>query len=123
MDRIIIEMEGTPRPFHFGIGFIGGVLNALDIPFEKFKEAIDRNPFTSIPLMMHESHKLACLIDKTECKLTLGDFYQFIDATGGIGGDPVQTFLAGWRESQSKDAPKQDAEKKKRPKTMAGAKP
>lgn len=112
MDRITIEVDGTPRPFHFGVGFVGAILDTMNIGFDEFQIKVAQNPFSMVPLMMHESHKLACLLDETEPTLTRFDVIRFIDANGGIAGEPVAKFLQGFRASQTRDVPA----KKTRPK-------
>lgn len=115
MDRITIEMDGTPRTFHFGVGFIGAMLEVLDTDIKGFQTAVGKNPFKVVPMMMLEAHKLACWLDEAEPTLTKMDVVRFIDGDGGIPGPNVQKFLAAFGASQNKDTPK--PEKKARPKT------
>ena len=120
MDKIIIEVDGTPRPFHFGVGFIGRILDALDTDIVGFKTEMGKNPFRIIPLMMFESHVLACWLDDTEPTLTRADIIRFMDKDGGIPGPNVQKFLTAFGESQNRDVPEKKARpkaKKTRPKT------
>jgi hypothetical protein len=120
MDRINIEMAGTPRPFHFGIGFIGNVLDHLGIPLEDFETKIGANPFTCIPVMMFESYRMACFLDDTPEEMTMADIIREIDSDGGIQGDKVKTFLAGFKASREKDAPEKKAKPKAKPKKSIG---
>lgn len=114
MERITIEVGGTPRPFHFGVGFIGRMLDALDTDLKGFQTAVAKNPFKVVPMMMLESHKLAAYLDDAEPALTKVDILKFMDADGGIPGPNVQKFLNAFSESQNRDTP---PPKKARPKT------
>ena len=120
MDRITIEMEGTPRNFHFGTGFIGEVIEKLNIGFEQLQGAVNANPYKTIPVMLYESHRWACVVDNVECDMRLADMVTAIDAEGGVGGEKVLEFLRAFGKSRTKDVPAEA--KKTRPKTTRKAK-
>ena len=113
-------MKGTPRNFHFGTGFIGEVIEKLNIGFEDLQNAVNKNPYKTIPVLLYESHRWACVVDGVECEMRLPDMVTAIDAEGGVGGEKVLEFLRAFGKSRTKDVP-EDA-KKKTPKTKMKAK-
>ena len=113
-------MEGTPRNFHFGTGFIGELIERLNIGFEELNVAVNKNPYKTIPAMLYESHRWACVVEDVPCDMRLADMVRAIDAEGGVGGEKVLEFLRAFGKSRTKDVP--DEVKKPKPKTTGKAK-
>lgn len=55
MNKIILDFGGKPREFHFGLGFIGKMLEETNTNMIDFDKVRLENPFKWIPLMMFYS--------------------------------------------------------------------
>jgi hypothetical protein len=55
MKSIILNIGGQDRVFHFGLGFLGNLLETENIQMYEIDSKIKENPFKWIPLMMYYS--------------------------------------------------------------------
>ena len=108
-----ITVHKTQFDFHFGIGFLGELLSTLGLGIEELMQEVTKNPFKTIPIMMHKSAEYYCVRNKEEFTYTVYDFEDFIDADGGIQAKSVEKFLQAFTNSMTKDVPKEEGTVKK----------
>jgi hypothetical protein len=113
INNAIITVHKTKFNFHFGMGFLGELLDDLDTDIEGVMEKVNKNPFKMIPIIMFGAAKYGFERKDEECKYTLYDFIDFIDADGGIQAKSVQKFLEAFTNSVIKDVPKEEGTAKK----------
>ena len=109
----IITIDKTKFEFHFGIGFLGELLNGLDLGIEELMNEVQKNPFRMIPIIMHGAAKYGFERKGEECTYTVYDFVDYIDADGGIQAKSVEKFLQSFTNSMIKDVPKEEGTVKK----------
>lgn len=107
-----LEINGEPKGFKFGLGFLGRFLEATGIKVDEMGEAIESNPFKTLPIMVYESHRYNEERAKREFTLTLDDIIDWIDEDGGFNGKFITAFLNAWSLSMNKDVPKTEVKKK-----------
>lgn len=100
-----LELGGKNRGFKFGLSFLSNVLDHLDISIADLGEAMQKNPFKVLPVMIFEAHKSNELKARREIDFVLEDVYDWIDDAGGVAGQPVKEFIAAWTLSMNKDVP------------------
>ena len=111
-----ITVGKTQFEFHFGMGFLGGILESLDLDIEGMMQQVSKNPFKMIPIIMHGAAKYGFERKGEEFKHTIYDFIDYIDSDGGIQAKSVEKFLKAFTDSMTKDVPKNEGtEKKKKP--------
>jgi len=113
IDRVKIKLDNTEFEFHFGLGFLGELLETLDMSIDEAMQFLDKNPFKAIPIVMHASAKYGAERKGQEFKLTKFDIVDKIDKDGGIGCDGVAKFLNAFTKSMTKDVPPVKEEKSK----------
>ena len=108
-----ITIHKTKFEFHFGIGFLGELLNDQNLGIEELMNEVNKNPFKMIPIIMHGAAKYGFERKNEECTYTVYDFIDYIDADGGIQAKSVEKFLQAFTNSMIKDVPKQECTVKK----------
>lgn len=111
MNKVKITLHKTQFEFHFGLGFLGELLDSLDMGIDEVMESINKNPFKTIPIIMHSSAKYSAKRNEKEFNYTIYDFIDYIDADGGIAAKSVDKFLTAFTNSMVKDVPKEEEKK------------
>lgn len=107
MIQTTIEMGGTPRSFHFGIGFISIAIDRLGVPANKLQEEIDRNPYKALPVLILAAHAYHYEREDMKCPVTKADVEDWIDEAGGIESETVTEFIVAMGQSRTQHVPKQ----------------
>ena len=96
--------------FVVGLGFLGELLDNLDMGLDDLLIKIDKNPFKYIPLMMYNSAKYSLELEDKEVEFTKADFFKWIDDDGAITDKNVSVikFVKLFNDSIFKDVPKED---------------
>jgi len=112
MNKVKITLHKTQFEFHFGLGFLGELVDNLDMGIDEIMGAVSKNPFKIIPVIMHSSAGYSAKRNGKEFDYTVYDFIDMIDADGGIGGKSVEKFLTSFTGSMTKDVPVEETKKK-----------
>jgi hypothetical protein len=104
-NKIKLNFEGKELGFHFGLGFLGELLENLDCSIDDLDSNIQKNPFKVIPKLMHTSYAYNLEREGKEVVLKLYDFIDLLDSVGGVASDTVSLFLNAFTESITKDVP------------------
>ena len=80
--QIELDFEGTKLGFHFGLGFLGELLDSLGFSIDELQLNIEKNPFKVIPKLMYTSYSY-----------------------GGVTSEGVSSFLTAFTDSMTKDVP------------------
>jgi hypothetical protein len=107
-----IKLGNTQFDFHFGLGFMGKLLEASDLGIDELMAQIGTNPFKVVPIIMHSSASYAAQRADKEFNLTVNDFIDILDDDGGIASAGVLKFLEAFTSSMTKDVPKNKTPKK-----------
>lgn len=96
--------------FSLGLGFLGELLEQLDLGLDELLIKIDKNPFKYIPLAMYHSAKYALESEDKEVDFTKNDFTKWIDKDGALTDKNVSVikFLSEFQKSIYKDVPNED---------------
>jgi hypothetical protein len=114
MNKVKIKFDKISVEFHFGLGFLGELLDSVEMGIDEVMEAIGKNPFKIIPIIMHSSASYNAKRKGEEFKYTIYSFIDLIDENGGIAGKPVQLFLEAFTNSMTQDVPKESEAPKKK---------
>ena len=104
-NKIKLNFEGKELGFHFGLGFLGELLDNLGFSIDELQTNIEKNPFKVIPLLMHTSYVYNLEREGKEVDLKLHDFIDLLDDVGGVASDGVSLFLTAFTDSMTKDVP------------------
>ena len=107
MKKIKLKLNNKEIGFHFGLGFLGEVNDALDFPFQELDNEMKKNFFKVIPVLMFEAHKYDCMRANKDCEYNLHSFIDLIDDDGGAVSEGVATFIEAFTKSMTKDVPKE----------------
>ena len=114
MNKVKIKFSKVALDFHFGLGFLGELLDSVEMGIDEVMQSIGKNPFKIIPIIMHSSASYSAKRKGADFDYTVYDFIDLIHDSGGIAGEPVQKFLEAFTNSMTKDVPKEvEAPKKK----------
>jgi hypothetical protein len=111
MKKIILNIGGQDREFHFGIGFIGLFLETSGLRMDELNK-IDENPFKFNPILMFCSLSYAV---KRKNEIPDFDLYDVNDWIDESDGTAVIAFKNAFIESMTKDVPKNDAKTTEEP--------
>lgn len=107
MNKITLKLGNKDLGFHFGLGFMGALLESLDCSIDELMRGIQKNPFKYIPKLMHEAHSYDCVRNGKENEFTVYALTDLIDEEGGVMSDSVSKFLEAFTGSITKDVPKE----------------
>jgi hypothetical protein len=107
MNKIKLNFNDKFFGFHFGLGFMGVLLDDLNCSIDELMEGIQSNPFKFIPKLMHSSYSYNLKREGKEIELNIYDFTDFLDENGGIMSKTVNLFLEAFTSSMTKDVPKE----------------
>tara|TARA_R110002072_G_C7936410_1_gene532105 strand:+ start:181 stop:555 length:375 start_codon:yes stop_codon:yes gene_type:complete len=103
--QIEIDFEGKKLGFHFGLGFLGELLDNLGFSIDELQVNIEKNPFKVIPKIMHTSYAYNLERKGEQVDLKLYDFIDLLDTVGGVTYEGVSSFLSAFTNSMTKDVP------------------
>jgi hypothetical protein len=103
--QIELDFEGTKLGFHFGLGFLGELLDSLGFSIDELQLNIEKNPFKVIPKLMYTSYSYNLERKGEEVDLKLYDFIDLLDTVGGVTSEGVSSFLTAFTDSMTKDVP------------------
>ena len=115
MNYIELEIGGEKRGFRLGLGFLGGLLEDMDIGMTELSNKLSKNPFKTIPLMMY--HSAICDLERKgePVDFTKFDIIDWIEELeGGFENKVVVDFLNAFTKSMTKDIPKEEKSDKKK---------
>ena len=104
-NKLTLNFEGTDIGFHFGLGFLGELLDSLGYSINELDSKIKSNPFKVIPKLMHTSYAYNLEREGKEVDLKLFDFVDLLDSVGGVDSENVSKFLTAFTDSMTKDIP------------------
>jgi hypothetical protein len=102
-----INIEGQDREFGFGLGFLGDMLEGLDLGFIELSNRLDSNPFKYIPLAMLYSYNSV-----NEPKIDNDTLLQWLENDGGMHSNALKEFREGYVKSMTKNVPVSASKKK-----------
>jgi len=111
MKKINLNLNGKNLGFHFGLGFMGELLDTLDCSIEQLMEGVQKNPFKYVPRLMLEAHKYDCFRKGEESKYDFVTFIDLLDEQGGVMSENVSKFLQAFTDSITKNIPKEPLKK------------
>jgi hypothetical protein len=111
MKQITLTIGGEERLFHFGLGFLGNLLESEKIAMTEIDAKLAENPFKWIPLIMYYSCAYGF---KRKGQFATFDAYSFADWIDEVGMDSevVTSFFKAFMESLTKDVPEDKSKKK-----------
>ena len=104
-NKIKLNFEGKELGFHFGLGFLGELLDNLGFSIDELQTNIEKNPFKVIPKLMHTSYVYNLEREDKDVELKLYDFIDLLDNVGGVTSESVSLFLTAFTDSMTKDVP------------------
>jgi hypothetical protein len=112
MKQITITIGGQNRVFHFGLGFLGNLLETENIAMTDIDIKLAENPFKWIPLIMFHSCAFGFKRRNEFPDFDAFDVAEWIDEAG-MDSDVVISFFTAFKESLTKDVPEDKSTKKK----------
>jgi hypothetical protein len=112
MNLIKLTIGGQEREFHFGLGFLGNLLESENIDFTEIDAKMAQNPFKWIPLIMYYSCAFGYKRKNEFAPFDTFDFAEWIDEIG-LNDKVVTDFFEAFRLSLTKDVPESKDVKKK----------
>ena len=111
MKKITLTIGGEERLFHFGLGFLGNLLESEKIAMTEIDAKLAENPFKWIPLIMFHSCAYGF---KRKGEFAPFDAFSFADWIDEVGmdSDVVTSFFKAFMESLTKDVPEDKSKKK-----------
>lgn len=109
MNKINLFIGGQYRDFHFGLGFLGNLLEETNTNMVDFDEKRTSNPFKWVPLMMFHSCAWGFIREGKTVDFTLQDMINWIDDTDV---ETLQKFNEAFVNSLVKNVPIDTSKKK-----------
>lgn len=106
MNRITLKLDDKDLGFHFGLGFMGKLLEDLDCSIDELMEGIQKNPFKFIPKLMHSAYSYNLQRESKDVEFNIHSFTDLLDENGGVMSEVVKDFLEAFTNSIIKDVPK-----------------
>ena len=111
MNYIELEIQEKKRGFKLGLGFLGELLEVMDIDVSELQTKLGKNPFKIIPLMMFNAYKYDCERKGNTMELSQNDFIDYVEDKG-FESSEIMGFINTFTKSMVKDVPKSDSKKK-----------
>lgn len=105
MNKIDLTINNRRLTYSFGLGFIGELLDGLDMTLNEVVTNLNKNPFKYVPVLMFLSAEYTLLRKNEEVTFTKFDLMDDIDTDGGLDGKNIVKFLEAFTSSLSKDVP------------------
>ena len=112
MKSITLNLGGEDRVFYFGLGFLGNLLEKENISINEIDEKLVNNPFKWMPLIMYYSLAFGFTRKNENPLIDAFDVAEWIDEVG-MDSTVIIDFFTAFRNSLTKDVPKQPEVKKK----------
>lgn len=116
MNSTIIKFGEREIEFHFGLGFLGELVDSFDLSIAEIGEKATANPHKYEPIIMYCSAVYALNRKGIKPDFTQYDFVDWIEEAGGLFSEPCQTFNKAFADSMHKDVPVQEQTDKKKAK-------
>jgi hypothetical protein len=98
-NRIEITLGGEPRALHFGMGFVGELLEGTGKDLSEIGEALAKNPYKWAPEIIHRAMAYASQRDKKEFGVSLQEVTDWIDDEGGITSQVIEDSMKAFNDS------------------------
>ena len=98
-NRIEITLGGETRALHFGMGFVGRLLEGTGKDLAEIGEALSKNPYKWAPEIIWRAMDYAALRDKKDFDFTVLDVADWIDEAGGITSDVIEQSMKAFNDS------------------------
>lgn len=85
--------------------FLGELLDELNMSIEDIGEAMQKNPFRTLPRMILSSARAEAELDGVDFDLKLRDIVAMIEEDGGIMSEQLIKFMNAFTESLSSGIP------------------
>lgn len=117
--RLTVELGGSPRTIHLGVGAIGNGLRALGVNMADFFDELTQNPYHMVPVMMYEGYRFNKWLEddqerpirEIEMDCTLKDFIRWISEIPDTQDGPMSRWISAYVESRTKNVPKPKGKK------------
>ena len=103
--EIKLNLGKKDRLFTFGIIFLGEVLERLDTDYNTLLEKVSRNPFKYAPILMYESLRNSCRLQKVDVDFVEDDIVVWLEAEDFIGVDVMLSFINAFMGTQENKTP------------------
>lgn len=113
MNSITINIGGKDRDFHFGLGFLGELVDSFEMSVADLGAKTTLNPHKYSPIIMYCSAVYALNRKGEKADFIQYDFIDWIDELGGIGCKEMQDFNNALIASMTKNVPVVEDNKKK----------
>jgi hypothetical protein len=113
-NSVEIEIGGELRKFHFGLGFLGELIDSFNLDIVTLGEVASKNPLKYDPIIMYCSAVYALKREGKTASFTQYDFIDWIENSGGIKSEPMLKFNEAFIKSLTKDVPIDTTEVKKK---------
>lgn len=114
MKPIKISVNGQDYAATLGLGFLGEILDVLDLDYTVLLEKYEKNPFKYVPLLMFHAIKWEADEAGEPIDFTLKEFRGWIDADGGLQNKAMLKFSEAFIQSIIKDVPQETIEEVKK---------
>ena len=113
MKNIKLNFGGEERTFYFGLGFLGNLLEKENIGINEIDEKLVNNPFKWMPLIMYYSLAWGYVRENENVPFNAFKVAEWIDEIG-MDDTVIVDFFTAFRQSLTKDVPKDKEEGKKK---------
>ncbi len=104
-NKITLHIGGKDREFHFGLGFLGELVDSFEMPVELIGTKLSLNPIKYTPIIMYCSAVYALNRKGEKVEFTQYDFIDWIEELGGISCKEVEEFSSALVASMTKNVP------------------
>ena len=111
MKQITLTIGEKERVFHFGLGFLGNLLEIENIAMNEIDAKLAENPFKWIPLIMYHSCAFGFKRRNEFPDFDAFDVAEWIDEVG-MDSEVVTSFFQAFTQSLTKDVPEDKSKKK-----------
>lgn len=111
MKQITLTIGEKERVFHFGLGFLGNLLEMENIAMNEIDAKLAENPFKWIPLIMYHSCAFGFKRRNEFPDFDAFDVAEWIDEVG-MDSEVVTSFFQAFTQSLTKDVPEDKSKKK-----------
>lgn len=106
MNSLKLTINKREIEFHFGLYFLGELLDELDLSFDDMSIRVQENPFKFIPQLMFFSAKYAYTRKGEVIDFNLFTLIDWIEYDGGFANPNMENFLNAFSSSLTKNVPK-----------------
>jgi hypothetical protein len=111
MKQITLNIGGKERLFHFGLGFLGNLLESENVSMSEIDAKLAENPFKWIPLIMYYSCAFGFKRRNEFPDFDAFDMAEWIEEVG-MDSEIVKSFFQAFTQSLTKDVPEDKSKKK-----------